>query len=230
MNKSHSIRALLYAFLCVGMLTSCEKQEISDNPIALYTGAAYHQVMQDQLTDETIDERFFELNIIGVPKDGSAMITGIEGERIFISTEEKSGLLLSKGNSYNVADGNGLNGTASFQLPSLPGKLYSIFVVPFTKDNDSTKSNMWHKDASTQEDIYSIGVALEINQHTGADMIDLTHETLELSGMIYDTNEDGIIDTSDELTYSIFHEAWENKIWTYNENGLKVLKLRFYQI
>ena len=59
----------------------------------------------------------YNLNLIGVPQDKTADITS--GNRIFLYYEGHTNILLRKGD-YQVIDGNGTDGTASFQLPRSP--------------------------------------------------------------------------------------------------------------
>src|SRR5262249_35267190 len=59
----------------------------------------------------------YNLNIIGVPKDKSADMTGSDGHRIFVPLDGKADIELAQGD-FQVLDANGTDGTASFQLPN----------------------------------------------------------------------------------------------------------------
>src|SRR5438128_12206757 len=68
----------------------------------------------------------YNLNIIGVPKDKSADMTGDNGHRIFVDRGSKSGaavttrIMLSQSfdGTFEVLDANGTDGEASFKLPA----------------------------------------------------------------------------------------------------------------
>src|SRR5689334_15021270 len=59
----------------------------------------------------------YNLNIIGVPKDKSADMTGDNGHRIFVKLGGNTKINLAEGDTFQVLDANGTDGSASFQLP-----------------------------------------------------------------------------------------------------------------
>jgi hypothetical protein len=61
----------------------------------------------------------FNLNLIGVPKNKTADMTGDNGRRIFVPLHGNTKILLYEGD-FAVGDANGTDGTASFYLPD-PG-------------------------------------------------------------------------------------------------------------
>src|SRR5438128_1858612 len=84
----------------------------------------------------------YNLNIIGVPKDKSADMTGDNGHRIFVDLGSKSGaavttrIMLSQSfdGTFEVLDANGTDGEASFKLPAhLPRYLSVPAMSPETK-------------------------------------------------------------------------------------------------
>lgn len=66
-------------------------------------------------------------------------------------------------------------------------------------------------------------------QNVTAELLSVVYEIL----VTYDSNEDGVIDELDEtLTFHvripIFNDLLEGEYWKYDNNGLKLLQLRFY--
>src|SRR3989344_3255891 len=60
----------------------------------------------------------YNLNLIGVPKNKTADMTGNNGRRIFVPLEGKTRILLTEGD-FQVLDANGTDANgASFQLPN----------------------------------------------------------------------------------------------------------------
>src|SRR3989344_3290396 len=59
----------------------------------------------------------YTLNLIGVPKNKTADMTGDNGRRIFMPLWGNAKILLSAGD-FQVLDANGTDGSASFQLPN----------------------------------------------------------------------------------------------------------------
>jgi len=85
----------------------------------------------------------YNLNIIGVPKDKSADMTGDNGHRIFVDLGSKSGaavttrIMLSQSfdGTFEVLDANGTDGEASFKLPA-PGT-YTVWARALGKPGGS---------------------------------------------------------------------------------------------
>ena len=67
----------------------------------------------------------YNLNIIGVPKNKTADMTGNNGHRIFVPLEGSTKIYLSEGD-FAVLDANGTDGRAAFQLP-LPAECYGYW-------------------------------------------------------------------------------------------------------
>jgi len=116
--------------------------------MASFSGVALAQ--QDVTGNGAPSGPHYNLNIIGVPKDKSADMTGTNGHRIFVPLEGKAKIELQiapEGESFAVLDANGTDGPAVFRLPDpgldpyLVGEKgeadtmsdYSVFVRPLGK-------------------------------------------------------------------------------------------------
>src|SRR3989344_4307572 len=96
----------------------------------------------------------YNLNIIGVPKDKTADMTGNNGHRIFVPLEGKAKILLAEGD-FQVLDANGTDSNgAKFQLPN-PDEdgdgttSYSVYVRALGKPGGSAKMQSCYTDGQT---------------------------------------------------------------------------------
>src|SRR5262245_33340660 len=135
----------LVACVCA-FIWACEsKNSVSSNTTS--DEAMLAQAMQDaqavvqSLGNGAPSGTHYNLNMIGVPKQKTADMTGDNGHRIFMSLEGKTKVMLSEG-VFAVLDANGTDGTASFQLPN-PDPLnsgvtkYSVFARALGKPGGS---------------------------------------------------------------------------------------------
>jgi hypothetical protein len=186
----------------------------------------------------------YNLNIIGVPKGKTATMTGNSGHRIFVPLEGKAKINLAEGSTFQVLDANGTDGNgASFQLPNpdVDGDgvtSYSVYVRALGQPGGSANMQTCYTDAT--------GTWCAVDFDGGVDQINVgrtkgkstfTNVTKDLLFVDYctafsDLNGDGVF-TSDECTsvtqIPLFGEAAEY-FWDYDNNGLKVAQLRFYEI
>jgi len=72
--------------------------------------------------------RIFKMNIIGVPEDKTADMTGDNGARIFVPLNDPAPIWLVEGDDFEILDANGTDANgATFQMPK-PG--YDAYVLP----------------------------------------------------------------------------------------------------
>src|SRR4029078_9960476 len=102
----------------------------------------------------------FHLNILGVPQDKSASLTGGDGQRIFVPLFGSTKIMLSEGD-FAVLDANGPDGSAAFQLPNPDPDgdgitQYSVFARALGTPGGSSKTTTCATDPTTGELVCSV--------------------------------------------------------------------------
>lgn len=177
----------------------------------------------------------FNLNIIGVPKEKTADMTGNSGRRIFVDLDGPTKIYLQQG-EFAVLDANGTDGRAEFQLPA-PGN-YAIFVRPLGtpggQSTTTTCATYETTDADTgevvSEEVCSMNSVVQIRERNRPKFVNVTKDLTQIEAAFRDTNGDGAIDESDIETVDLFDELLFDYFWNYDNKGLKVLQMRFYEI
>jgi hypothetical protein len=168
----------------------------------------------------------YGLNIIGVPKGKTADMTGNSGHRIFVPLNGKTKINLSEGD-FAVLDANGTDGSASFRLPSPDPDgdgitSYSVFARALGKPGGSARIVTCATDPLTMEEVCSTLNYLAVREGGKSRFTNVSNELL----FIYaDLDGDG----SDER-YSLFDDRLQDYFWSYDNAGLKLLQLRFYEV
>ena len=170
----------------------------------------------------------YNLNIIGVPKNKTADMTGDNGHRIFVKLDGKTKILLSEGTDFNVLDANGTDANgASFQLPNPdPDRdgttVYSVYARALGKPGGSAKITTCATDVSTDEEVCSLE-SLAVTRTKGKSTFD--NVSRELLYIYADITDD---DVYNPKLYPLFSDELYGYFWDYDNNGLKLLQLRFY--
>ena len=167
----------------------------------------------------------YDLNIIGVPKDKTADMTGNNGHRIFVDLVGNTKILLSPG-PFQVLDANGTDGTASFQLPNPDSAntgvtRYSVYARALGKPGGSSVTTTCASD-STGTTFCSTNTLVEVRSKGKSSFTNVSQQLLYIYA---DINGDGKIDR-----IPLFGSSLQNYYWSYDNFGLKLLQLRFYQI
>ena len=184
----------------------------------------------------------YNLNIIGVPKTKTADMTGSSGHRIFVSLGAKkpaepvsTKIMLSQSadGTFQVLDANGTDGTARFQLPA-PGT-YSIWARPLGKPGGQAQITTCAMSAGVDgifgtaddEEVCSTGFEVFVRGTGGSKFRDVTYN---LTTVVLDPVEHAdVVTACGGLTaVSLFDPCLEGYFWDYDNNGLKLLQLRFY--
>lgn len=177
----------------------------------------------------------YNLNIIGVPKGKSADMTGNNGGRIFVPLQGRTKIMLIEGGDYNVLDANGTDGSASFQLPHPDPdgdgvSSYSIFARALGAGGNVTITTC--ADGDLTDGYYEVCSAepltLDADGRPRFENVSTNLLTILVPDDI-DVNGDGVTDV-ESGRYPIFDEALEDYFWQYDNNGLRLLQLRFYEI
>lgn len=175
----------------------------------------------------------YNLNIIGVPKDKTADMTGDNGHRIFVSLEGKTKISLQKGETFEVLDANGTdpNG-AAFQLPAPDPDndgvtVYSVYVRALGQPGGSATPTTCASDPEEIDPVTSEPVEYCSTENM-LYMRDKGKSTFQNADryLLYvyaDLDGDGVSER-----YPLFDDALEDYYWSYDNNGLKLFQMRFY--
>jgi len=168
----------------------------------------------------------YNLNIIGVPKGKTADMTGNNGHRIFVPLAGNCRINLSQGD-FKVLDANCTDGPSAFQLPNPDPDgdgttAYSVYARALGKPGGSSTTTTCFDDAQTG-DTYCSVYSMVLVRNTGKSSF--TNYSKELLYVYYDTDGNGTVER-----YSLFSDTLDSYYWEYDNNGLKLAQLRFYEI
>lgn len=168
----------------------------------------------------------YQLNIIGVPKNKTADMSGNQGRRIFVPLEGSTKIMLSEG-EFQVLDANGTDGSASFQLPNPDPENdgiteYSVYARALGKPGGSSKTTTCATDPTTGELYCSIESMVLVRTKGGSKFSNVSRQLLYVYA---DIDGDGDIDR-----VPLFGDELEDYFWQYDNTGLKLAQLRFYQL
>lgn len=169
----------------------------------------------------------YNLNLIGMPKGKTADMTGSSGHRIFVNLEGKTKINLSEGETFQVTDANGTDGNgASFQLPNPDPNNdgiteYSVWARALGKPGGKSTTTTCATDALGVEYCSVYGMVL-VRDSGGSKFSDVSKQLLYVYA---DINLDGQVER-----YPLFDPALQGYFWDYDNNGLKLVQLRFYEV
>jgi hypothetical protein len=177
----------------------------------------------------------FNLNLIGMSKEKVGEMDSNNGHRIFVKQQGKTRILLQEGN-FAVIDADGTDGTATFQLPA-PGDVVAADGTTYVPENaeyriyiralgkpDGT-ADMWSGFIDEYGNEWLSLEVIELSRGKGKSSFE--DVTKELTTIYVDITDDGI---DNPLRYKLFdNELWEY-FWDYDNNGLKIVQLRFYPV
>jgi hypothetical protein len=168
----------------------------------------------------------YSLNLIGMPKGKTADMTGNNGHRIFVNLFGKTRILLGEG-EFQVLDANGTDGSASFQLPAPDPEndgvtAYSVWARALGKPGGNAGMVTAATDPTTGETIYSMETTVFVRSTGKSSFSDISKYLLYVYA---DLDGDGTAER-----YPLFDEALQDYFWEYDNNGLKLLQMRFYPV
>lgn len=184
----------------------------------------------------------YNLNIIGVSSDKNPNMNGASGNVIFVGlgtgkTTVTTNILLNQSfdGSFQVLDKNGTDGTASFQLPAPGG--YTVWARALGKPGDSAKVTTCASEVvtagvavtdtvcSTQNQVFVRGTGQSlfknVTQALTTIVIDAVAEPAAFAAC-GGTNQNSI-------RVNLFDACLLGYFWQYDNNGLRLLQIRFYQ-
>jgi hypothetical protein len=177
----------------------------------------------------------YNLNIIGVPKNKTADMTGDNGHRIFMPLDGHSKTMLTEGD-FQVLDVSGTDGSASFQLPNPDPDgngttSYSVYVRALGKPGGSATMQSCITDSTGTWCAVDIagGVApITITRNKSKPIFtNVTKDLLYVDVCL-------VVDLLGHCTSSTVEPLFSDKLasyfWDYDNNGLKLAQLRFYEV
>lgn len=168
----------------------------------------------------------YNLNVIGVPKTKTADITS--GNRIFVPLEGVCKINLTPGD-FSVLDGNCTdNSPAAFQLPNPDPDgdgitNYTVWARPLGKPGGKATATTCATDPTTGEELCSIESSAFVRTKGKSSFTDVSKGFLTILADL-----DGDPATAPERV-SIFDDRLQDYFWNYDNKGLKLLQIRFYQ-
>lgn len=167
----------------------------------------------------------FNLNLIGVPKDKSADLTASNGRRIFVDLVGKTTINLAQG-PFDVLDANGTDGVAAFQLPNPDPDndgttTYSVYARALGKPGGASTTTTCLTDA-TGETYCSIYSAVLVRTKGRQSFTNVSQQLLYVYA---DTDGDGRVERM-----PLFGDSTADYFWSYDNAGLKLAQLRFYEV
>ncbi len=170
----------------------------------------------------------YNLNIIGVPKEKTGGTWTNDGHRIFVPLTGKCNIWLQNGSEFNVIDADGTDGSARLQLlDPYPGtattSTYRIYVRALGKPGGSMTMTSGFVDELGNYWYSLENVTLTRNKGKSV----FSDKTLQLTTIYVDITDDGVYNP---VRYNLFDNALYQYFWNYDNNGLKLLQLRFYMV
>lgn len=168
----------------------------------------------------------YDLNIIGVPRNKTADMTGDSGHRIFMPLAGSSKVLLSEGD-FQVLDANGTDGSAAFQLPSPDPDgdgvtSYSVFARALGTPGGSSTTTTCGVDPTTG-DVFCSEESMVLVRTKGKQSF--TNVSRDLLFVFADVDGDG---TTERI--GLFSDDLSDYFWQYDNQGLRLAQLRFYEV
>lgn len=186
----------------------------------------------------------YSLNIIGVPNGKTADMTGNNGHRIFVALgeipngENDNGIVntridLVKGETFQVIDANGTDTDhrASFQLPGPcpvdwqvsdvtceTEAVYGVWVRALGKPGGQSTTTTCMTDPTDGADVCSADILIRMRKTGRSEFKNADKKLL----YVYADIGDGL------QYYPLFHDALRDYYWSYDNQGLKLLQMRFY--
>jgi len=177
----------------------------------------------------------YSLNIIGVPRSKNANPDWASGHVIFVNLGSKDNgvstkILLNQSAEagvFDVLDKNGTDGEASFSLPAPGG--YTIWARALGKPGGQAKITTCASDL----DINTAGVICSTQNEVfvrDKGKSSFRNVTDALTTIVLDpiANAD-VVTACGSTTVSLFDPCLQGFFWDYDNNGLKLLQVRFYQ-
>jgi hypothetical protein len=173
----------------------------------------------------------YNLNIIGVSQAKNPNIGCGNGHRIFVGLGRKdegviTKIMLNEGTDFQVLDCDGTDGQAYFQLPPPDPENdgvteYSVYARALGQPGGTAWMGSCGIDEYGTEWCSVAAEIVELNAHGNNNKF--VNVSRQLLYVWVDLDGDGTTDR-----YPLFADELEEYFWKYNNEGLKILQLRFY--
>jgi hypothetical protein len=168
----------------------------------------------------------YDLNIIGVAKNKSPNMTGGDGHRIFVPLSGTTKINLSEGD-FVVLDANATDGAGAFQLPNPDPDgdgvtSYSVFARALGTPGGSSITTTCATDPVTGDTVCSDQSMVLVRDKGGSKF---TNVSKSLLYVIADLDGDGTLEK-----VPLFSDQLQDYFWSYDNNGLRLAQLRFYEV
>jgi hypothetical protein len=204
----------------------------------------------------------YNLNIIGVPKDKTASMTGNDGHRIFVQLNggedatslngklanqlvKTNKILLQPapaGESFLVLDANATDANgAIFQLPADVSTTWTVWArslgTPGGKAKMTTCATTAGVDGvlgTADDEVICSLATLSLERTKGKQsFVNVSSDLLFISIVVDPTTNTALatclgVTTTTQMSLPLFNGCLQNYFWNYDNQGLKLLQLRFY--
>jgi hypothetical protein len=192
----------------------------------------------------------YTLNIIGVPKGKSPNFSGGDGHRIFVDLGRNGEPANTRINliegEFGVTDADGTDGAAEFQLPNPDAGLdgttsYSVYVRTLGKPGGKATLQSCYEDATGTWCAASFTggvepISLQRTKSGVGKFVNVSKDLLFVDFCVtWDAGLDGVLGTTDDVCtavdqISLFSNLDLSYYWSYDNEGLKLAQLRFYEV
>lgn len=168
----------------------------------------------------------YNLNVIGVPKEKSANLTGGSGHRIFVPLVGSCQIRLTPGD-FQVLDANCTDGQSQFQLPNPDADndgitTYSVWARSLGKPGGSSETTTCATEPVSGDLYCSVYTMVQVREKGKSSFTNVSKQLLYVYA---DIDGDGVLDRM-----PLFDDRLQDYYWQYDNNGLKLMQLRFYEI
>ncbi len=178
----------------------------------------------------------YNLNLIGVDKDKSADMDGNNGHRIFVKLYGNTKILLTEGD-FAVLDANGTdNDGAAFSLPNPDPDgdgttAYSVFVRGLGKPGGSATMQTCYTDPTegtwcAVDFVGGVEPITVTRGHGQQKFVNVSKDLLYVD-VCLEYYEGACVSWD---TLPLFSDELLEYFWSYDNSGLKLAQLRFYEI
>lgn len=201
--------------------------------VTLTLGASVVMAGQAETGNGAPSGAHYSLNLIGVPKEKTADMTGSNGHVIFVKLEGQTKILLQEGQSvgeYAVIDADGTDGTASFMLPNPDpdydgNTVYSVYARFLGKPTNPENPGAITPGCTRLADGEVVLSVEYVTVDRAKGKSSFENVSRQLLYVWADIDLDGDIDR-----VPLFDPRGEDYFWQYDNNGCKLVQLRFYEI
>jgi len=169
----------------------------------------------------------YNLNIIGTDNVGA--VGDSQGHTMFVLLNGKTKVLMTQdlNGEFKVTDRDGTDGSASFNIA--PGK-YNIYARALGKPGGNTKIDAWGEFTDAQD-----GTSLQLIGYVDITRTKGTSKWVNINSLFYAdvTLCVEVNDLGECVKKVVYDDYWIfellNYWWEYNNKGLKLLQVRFYE-